>query len=363
MSFLFSKSVRKFQEYTEKGWLYFFLTRPQPNDRQAFIKFGLTERTLISRLSDYISLDLANIYAIQVPETELKTREGAMKQIFKVCKEASDVDIWCHSGYEYLKGNLDLMLKVFLHFSTIPYDIAVKYHSNTIIVNLSEILEWLDDLHPIDYYKIQMLTPKKIHKMSPEVTNILDIENDIAGTKALENIDSDNETDNQVEENQCNRCGRQCKDKRGLSIHMRVCEGTTVFTCQYCNTVFSSVYSLSIHTTRCPKHKELLKKKDDSLQQENQQLKIQLQELENKYKEERQYCKSTTEEQLINQYSLELLELRAENKRLLASTEEKEKMICKLERWLDEEKRIKHKFINVVAKLQGLEDREYDIDI
>ena len=175
MSFLFSKSARKFQEYTEKGWLYFFLTHPQPNDRQAFIKFGKTERILSKRLSNYSSLDLANIYAIQIQETEIGIRETAMKRIFKVCKNSKDVDIWCHSGHEFLKGDLNLMIKIFFHFCTMPFDKAIMYQSKSIVVGDSDILEWLDDLHPIEHYKIQMLTPKKIHKIESDIDDILEI--------------------------------------------------------------------------------------------------------------------------------------------------------------------------------------------
>ncbi len=78
MRFIFADSLSKLEHYTENGWLYFFLTRLQPNDRQAFVKFGLTERSLIERLEDYSSLNIDNIYAIRTPCEEVSIREGAM---------------------------------------------------------------------------------------------------------------------------------------------------------------------------------------------------------------------------------------------------------------------------------------------
>ena len=119
MRFIFADSITKLRSYTDKGWLYFFLTRLQPNSLQAFVKFGLTEQALIDRLDDYTSLNLANIYAIRIPCEEVFIREGAMKQIFRICKENNDVNIWKDYGVEYLKGDLDLMLRVFLYFSAI----------------------------------------------------------------------------------------------------------------------------------------------------------------------------------------------------------------------------------------------------
>ena len=359
MSFLFSKSARKFQEYTEKGWLYFFLTQPQPNDIQAFIKFGKTERTLSKRLSDYSSLDLANIYAIHIQENEIGVRETAMKRIFKVCKNSKDVDIWCHSGHEFLKGDLDLMIKIFFHFCTMPFDKAIMYQTKSIVVDESEILEWLDDLHSVDSYKVQMLTPKKIHKTELEVENILDI---VEGKEDMsEKEDSDNESvlseceedstfEKEIDTYPCDKCGRQCKDKRGLSIHMRVCPGTKNFICEFCNTEFSSIYSFKIHSTRCTKYKENIKKKDNLLIEENQRLKKQIEVLESKKKEEQLSEKYYTD---FNLKENEIHNLKSELKGLISIMEDREKLISDLYKCIEEERKHKNYFLSLVSKKIG----------
>ena len=97
MNIVFADSKSKLSNLSEEGWLYFFLTHPQPNDTQAFIKFGATERSIKDRLSNYRSYDIVNIYGVKTPCNQVYTREGAMIQVFKLCKDRSDIDIWGHS--------------------------------------------------------------------------------------------------------------------------------------------------------------------------------------------------------------------------------------------------------------------------
>ena len=132
MTFYFADSLLKFESYTENGWLYFFSTKEKPNEHQAFIKFGLTERSLKERLKQYTTPMVANIYAIQVPCVEVSIREGAMKQVFKICKDRDDIDIWKDYNVEYLKGDFDLMLRVYLYFSIVSLDTAYKYKTKQI---------------------------------------------------------------------------------------------------------------------------------------------------------------------------------------------------------------------------------------
>ena len=61
----------------------------------------------------------------------------------------------------------------------------------------------------------------------------------------------------------CEKCGKTFKGKRGLTMHMKVCEGTQNLVCEFCNKNFSSIYSLSIHSTRCT---EVKKQKQDQLE-------------------------------------------------------------------------------------------------
>jgi hypothetical protein len=290
--FLFSKSKDKFKGYTDKSWLYFFLTQPQPNDQQAFVKFGKTERTISERLASYTSFDMANIYGIQVSDRELGARETVIKRVFKVCKMSENVDIWPHVGDEYLKGNLDLMLKVFLYFSSISFDKVQTYHSRSHILKPSRIVSWLDDLNSIEQYKIVMLTPKKIHKMVPEIDDILDIESHNSDKEETEDMARESTTVEDTEKSSsdseeesgkhlCERCGKAYKGKRGLSIHLKTCKGVKNLVCEYCNNNFSSVYCLSIHITRCSKSQKYLKEKEEKYKDEIEFLKQKLEEKEN----------------------------------------------------------------------------------
>jgi hypothetical protein len=49
----------------------------------------------------------------------------------------------------------------------------------------------------------------------------------------------------------CDKCGKECKDKRGLGIHYNKCDGSINFECKFCNQEFANAYSLSMHSTRC----------------------------------------------------------------------------------------------------------------
>lgn len=71
----------------------------------------------------------------------------------------------------------------------------------------------------------------------------------------------------------CSKCGKECKDKRGLSIHEGKCTGPEQFVCMYCNVGFCSKHSLSRHSKTC-KHVEDYEAKEEK--------KEKIQELEDK---------------------------------------------------------------------------------
>ena len=87
----------------------------------------------------------------------------------------------------------------------------------------------------------------------------------------------------------CERCGRHCKDRRGLSVHMRACQGNKALVCEYCNTTFGSVYSLTVHSTRCVENKKQKEEQDKLVKNELQELQEKLKNIEvvhqNKLKE------------------------------------------------------------------------------
>ena len=65
--------------------------------------------------------------------------------------------------------------------------------------------------------------------------------------------------------NVCDKCGKECKDKRGLGIHYAKCEGIKSCECEYCKQPFANPYSLSVHLSRC---KVVKKNKETEAQEE-----------------------------------------------------------------------------------------------
>jgi TolA-binding protein len=67
---------------------------------------------------------------------------------------------------------------------------------------------------------------------------------------------------------ECLQCGRQFKDKRGLTIHLKVCDGVIASViCSHCNERFANPYSLSVHQSRC----KVLKQKQYEIELETKQ--------------------------------------------------------------------------------------------
>ena len=49
----------------------------------------------------------------------------------------------------------------------------------------------------------------------------------------------------------CSKCGKECKDKRGLSVHESKCGRTKKPICPHCNTEFLYLGSLHNHLSSC----------------------------------------------------------------------------------------------------------------
>ena len=84
----------------------------------------------------------------------------------------------------------------------------------------------------------------------------------------------------------CSRCGKICKDKRGLTLHLKSCEGLKVLTCSHCNCTFASQYTLSVHLFRCNENKKHIKDHEQLLHDENQSLKERLRQIESRHQKE-----------------------------------------------------------------------------
>ena len=95
----------------------------------------------------------------------------------------------------------------------------------------------------------------------------------------------------------CDRCGKECKDKRGLTLHIKKCDGNKPSQCEFCKEDFSNQYILAVHLTRCKiikaqnKEKEVIAreetiKKLSSKEEENKQLNERLKEMDLKYQKD-----------------------------------------------------------------------------
>ena len=95
----------------------------------------------------------------------------------------------------------------------------------------------------------------------------------------------------------CERCGKECKDKRGLTLHIKKCDGNKPSQCEFCKEEFSNQYILAVHLTRCKiikaqnKEKEVIAREEtikrlSSKEEENKQLNERLKEMEHKYQKD-----------------------------------------------------------------------------
>lgn len=71
----------------------------------------------------------------------------------------------------------------------------------------------------------------------------------------------------------CDKCGKECKDKRGLTVHSHRCNVDRHFICEFCNQEFCTAYSLSMHVTRC---KILKSQKEMTIREELNTLQLDL---------------------------------------------------------------------------------------
>ncbi len=92
----------------------------------------------------------------------------------------------------------------------------------------------------------------------------------------------------------CDKCGKECKDKRGLTVHSHKCGIDKHFICEFCNQEFSTSYNLSVHVTRCKTlktQKELTVKEElTTLQSELQAAKAEITKLLSLQKEDKDEC-------------------------------------------------------------------------
>jgi hypothetical protein len=108
----------------------------------------------------------------------------------------------------------------------------------------------------------------------------------------------------------CTKCGRQCKDKKGQSLHENKCGVERSRICTYCNSTFASVDNLNRHYLSCKlyqKAKEEETKANEKAAVDQSILKIK-EEYEEKIKQYEQRispCSLQNELDLVNQQNKE----------------------------------------------------------
>jgi hypothetical protein len=165
--------------------------------------------------------------------------------------------------------------------------------------------------------------------------------------------------------NACERCGKMYKGKRGLSIHLKTCEGVKNLVCEYCNKDFSSVYSLSIHMTRCSdslKHQQnqekLVKSEIQKLQEKLKETELTLQqerkELEQRHKQELKDLNKKVRAEYEQQLKMRDDDLKSFYNELNSSKQslqEKDKQMQQLERELNDKKVDYRTILDLYGKL------------
>ena len=144
-----------------------------------------------------------------------------------------------------------------------------------------------------------------------------------------------------VESYVCAKCGRHCKDKRGLSIHSRACQGTPSLVCEFCNTTFSSAYCLSIHIHRCSENKKQRQEQTESLKEELEKLREKLKTVELAQQEELKNCKTQLRNEYESQLKLrddDLKKLNILNNELMEKEQESSQKIAELKADLNDTK-------------------------
>ena len=259
MTIHFSSFIKYIPSHTHSNFMYFFCTKPMSSNDRGSVKIGITEtQTLHKRLSQYkhtknieISIIPVNIYYITTDN--VANRETILKRMM-----ASHPDMKCYQGSEYFEGKIDSMLNIFSYIA----------------------LASLDEINTLYTKKTFKSIFKRIRTIKYDVTYITEIfpytEDDNDLENIVDNIESDNNsTSSEYQESEsdtetdiistdfpCSKCGRYCKDKRGLGIHEVVCKGTRDFICIYCNVSFCSRQSLSRHSKTC-KHVNIYESKNE----------------------------------------------------------------------------------------------------
>ena len=116
---------------------------------------------------------------------------------------------------------------------------------------------------------------------------------------------------------ECPKCGKECKDKRGLSVHIKKCRENKPCVCTACNEQFSKHSNLVLHLTRCK-----------IIKQQNLEKQIIENEEKTKLLSEQEICNKHLQEKLIEieqSYQKQLIERESKYQDLLSKKEKDDK--------------------------------------
>ena len=115
----------------------------------------------------------------------------------------------------------------------------------------------------------------------------------------------------------CSKCGKECKDKKGLSKHEKVCIGLEKHLCPECGLELKNRSNLKVHMSHCPvvKEREHSQAEEQRKQELLKQSQTQIDDLRDKY--ENKICSIEATANLnIKQYQDEVKDLKALAKEL-----------------------------------------------
>jgi hypothetical protein len=256
MTIHFASFIKHIPSHDHSDFMYFFFTKPLSSNERGSVKIGITEtQTLHKRLGQYkhtknveLSITPINIYYIHTKN--VIKRESVLKRMM-----SSHSDINCYQGTEYFEGNIGLMLNTFAYSALSTLDEIDALYAKKSFKSIFNRVKTFK-------YDVTYLT-----ELFPYTEDDSDIENIVYDTDF--DYESD-EPESDVESNitstdfPCPKCGKYCKDKRGLSVHSNKCRENRNFICEFCNLQLSTAYNLSVHITRCKTQKEITSKQEFS---------------------------------------------------------------------------------------------------
>ena len=274
--FYYCAHVHDVPEGEPDQFLYLFSCGAQPNEQYARVKFGKTLQDIKTRLGQYNRTPITCPTSIYYTKSNcIEKREDIIKYILNACNNVFPIKKR-ERGFEFFKGDFSLIQKVYMYVSSMSIVDINTFNINQII----SIKSFIDSIR-YKNYQIEYITPYKPYIM---------IQNDIMDHSDTEIDEKENNNINQsINTFICSKCNRQCKDKKGLAIHMARCKDPEVFSCQYCQIVLSTKKCLQNHYDVCverkindikKEYKDKLHKELEILQNENIEYKRKNQELE-----------------------------------------------------------------------------------